>query len=88
MAPSSDVWEKSKGNPVSETDLAVDALLKSRLGGLAPDIGWLSEETADNPDRLALPRLWLVDPIDGTKEFIAKNWFNIWFIFSDLKFYF
>lgn len=70
MAPSSDVWEKSKGNPVSETDLAVDALLKSQLGALAPDIGWLSEETVDNPDRLALPRLWLVDPIDGTRDFI------------------
>jgi myo-inositol-1(or 4)-monophosphatase len=44
-APATGVWEKSKGHPVSETDLAVDALLKQRLGALAPNIGWLSEET-------------------------------------------
>lgn len=69
-APNSRVWEKSKGNPVCDTDLAVDALLKHRLQPLAPDIGWLSEETADNPDRLAASRLWLVDPIDGTRDFI------------------
>jgi myo-inositol-1(or 4)-monophosphatase len=69
-APASEVWEKSKGHPVSATDLAVDALLKDRLGALAPNIGWLSEETVDNPDRMSVPRLWLVDPIDGTRDFI------------------
>lgn len=70
MAPASGVWEKSKGNPVSEADLEVDALLKARLGALAPDIGWLSEETVDNPARLDAARLWLVDPIDGTRDYI------------------
>ncbi len=69
-APATGVWEKSKGHPVSETDLAVDALLKQRLGALAPNIGWLSEETVDNPDRLSMSRQWLVDPIDGTRDFI------------------
>lgn len=70
MAPATGVWEKSKGNPVSEADLAVDALLKERLGALAPNIGWLSEETVDNPDRLSMSRQWLVDPIDGTRDYI------------------
>lgn len=69
-APETRVWEKSKGNPVCEADLAVDALLKQRLRALAPDVGWLSEETADSPERLAAPRLWLVDPIDGTRDYI------------------
>ena len=70
LAPASKVWEKSKGHPVCDTDLAVDALLKDRLGKLAPNIGWLSEETVDNPDRLSMSRQWLVDPIDGTRDYI------------------
>lgn len=71
-----DVWEKSRDNPVSAIDLAVDALLKDRLGALAPNIGWLSEETADHPDRLSMSRQWLVDPIDGTRDYIRgrKGW--------------
>lgn len=69
-APITGVWEKSRNNPVSEADLAVDALLKVRLGALAPNIGWLSEETVDNPDRLSMSRQWLVDPIDGTRDYI------------------
>jgi myo-inositol-1(or 4)-monophosphatase len=69
-APNSAIWEKTKGHPVSEVDLAVDALLKERLGGLAPNIGWLSEETVDHPDRLSTSRQWLVDPIDGTRDYI------------------
>jgi myo-inositol-1(or 4)-monophosphatase len=69
-APDARVWEKTKGHPVCDADLAVDALLKERLGALAPDIGWLSEETVDDPARLDAPRLWLVDPIDGTRDYI------------------
>jgi myo-inositol-1(or 4)-monophosphatase len=69
-APTGEVWEKSKGNFVSAADLAVDALLKARLGALAPGIGWLSEETVDNADRLSAQRLWLVDPIDGTRDYV------------------
>ncbi|HEU0066868.1 MAG TPA: 3'(2'),5'-bisphosphate nucleotidase CysQ [Sphingomonas sp.] len=63
-------WEKSPGNPVSEIDLAVDALLRARLADLLPDAGWLSEETVDAPERLARERVWVVDPIDGTRDYI------------------
>ncbi len=69
--PAAKVWEKSKGNPVSEIDLAVDAFLKERLGALLPDAAWLSEETADDPVRLNAQRAWLVDPIDGTRDYIC-----------------
>ena len=65
-----DVWEKKPGDPVSECDLAVDRYLKAELGALLPAAGWLSEETADRPDRLEGDLIWLVDPIDGTRDFI------------------
>ncbi len=70
------VWEKSKGHPVCDADLAVDALLKQRLGVILPEAGWLSEETADNTDRLSQRLLWCVDPIDGTRDYIRgrKGW--------------
>ena len=68
--PAAKVWEKSKNNPVSEIDLAVDAFLKDRLGVILPDAAWLSEETVDDPVRLAASRVWLVDPIDGTRDYI------------------
>lgn len=69
-------WEKSPGNPVSEVDLAVDQLLQKRLGELDPEAGWLSEETADSAERLLLPRVWVVDPIDGTRDFVRgrRGW--------------
>lgn len=63
-------WEKAPGNPVCEVDLQVDRLLRARLSALLPDAGWLSEETADNADRLAHERVWIVDPIDGTRDYI------------------
>lgn len=63
-------WEKSPGNPVCEIDLALDAILRERLTALLPDTGWLSEETVDNPDRLAFDRVWVVDPIDGTRDYL------------------
>jgi myo-inositol-1(or 4)-monophosphatase len=65
-----EVREKSADNPVTAADLASDRLLHERLTNLLPEAGWLSEETADNPDRLARRLLWCVDPVDGTKEFI------------------
>ena len=65
-----EVWEKVPGSPVSAADMAVDAFLKRELGALLPAAGWLSEETADAPDRLADGLIWLVDPIDGTRDFI------------------
>jgi myo-inositol-1(or 4)-monophosphatase len=63
-------WEKRPGNPVCEVDLEVDAFIKARLSALLPDAGWLSEETVDSPDRLARSRIWVVDPIDGTRDYI------------------
>jgi myo-inositol-1(or 4)-monophosphatase len=65
-----DHWEKAPGNPVTAVDLAVDALLKDRLAALDPEAGWLSEETIDNAERLLRRRVWVVDPIDGTRDFV------------------
>jgi len=63
-------WEKTPGSPVCEADLAVDSFLKRELHALLPSAGWLSEETADHPERLGKGLCWLVDPIDGTRDFI------------------
>jgi myo-inositol-1(or 4)-monophosphatase len=63
-------WEKVPGHPVCEVDLAVDAFLQERLGALDPEAGWLSEETLDDSDRIERRRLWVVDPIDGTRDFL------------------
>ena len=63
-------WEKSPGNPVCAVDLEVDAMLRQNLGGLLPEAGWLSEETIDNPARLNAARVWVVDPIDGTRDYL------------------
>jgi myo-inositol-1(or 4)-monophosphatase len=68
--PDTKVWEKSKGNPVSDIDMAVDALLKQRLMAILPEAGWLSEETVDDAARLDARLLWLVDPIDGTRDYV------------------
>ena len=63
-------WDKVPGNPVSQADLEVDAFLRRELGALLPAAGWLSEETADHPRRLERGLIWLVDPIDGTRDYI------------------
>jgi myo-inositol-1(or 4)-monophosphatase len=63
-------WEKTPGTPVCEVDLEIDRLLHDRLMALLPDAGWLSEETLDSSERLAAQRLWVVDPIDGTRDFV------------------
>ena len=70
FAARSEWWEKSPGDPVGIADLEVDALLKSALLGARPTDGWLSEETADTADRLERSRVWVVDPIDGTRDFV------------------
>ncbi|MEO0428994.1 MAG: inositol monophosphatase family protein [Pseudomonadota bacterium] len=65
------IEEKADGQgPVTEIDLAVDRALKERLTAARPDYGWLSEETADGPERLSADRVFIVDPIDGTRAFI------------------
>lgn len=63
-------WEKVPGHPVCDVDLDADAMLKDRLMALDPEAGWLSEETADDAERLMRTRVWVVDPIDGTRDFL------------------
>ena len=69
-------WGKADGSPVCEVDLAVDALLRQRLSVLLPEAGWLSEETADSPERLDREHVWVVDPIDGTRDYVRgrRGW--------------
>ncbi|WP_020181197.1 3'(2'),5'-bisphosphate nucleotidase CysQ [Methylopila sp. M107] len=63
-------WTKGDDSPVTEADIAVDRFLAAELPPLVAGSGWLSEETADTPDRLAMRRIWIVDPIDGTRAFV------------------
>ncbi|MDX7953689.1 3'(2'),5'-bisphosphate nucleotidase CysQ [Lichenihabitans sp. Uapishka_5] len=65
------VHNKLGGSPVTEADLAVDRFLHKRLLGALPRAGWLSEETADSPERLNRHDVLVVDPIDGTRAFVA-----------------
>lgn len=71
-----DVWSKANDSPVSEADLAVDEFLRTSLLDARPDYGWLSEETDDDSSRLSRRRAFIVDPIDGTRAFLAgkKTW--------------
>lgn len=71
-------WEKVPGSPVCSADLEVDAFLRRELCALLPSAGWLSEESADHPERLGKGLCWLVDPIDGTRDFIRGR--NGWAI--------
>jgi myo-inositol-1(or 4)-monophosphatase len=65
------VWDKDDGaGPVTEADLAVNAMLVERLRTARPGYGWLSEETPDSADRLTSERVFIIDPIDGTRAFI------------------
>jgi myo-inositol-1(or 4)-monophosphatase len=63
-------WTKGASSPVSEADIAVNDLLEERLRTATPDYGWLSEESADDPARLARDLVWIVDPIDGTRNYL------------------
>lgn len=65
-----DVHEKSKNNPVTSADLAANCKIRDIIQEQFPGDGWLSEEDKDNSRRLSFSRVWIVDPIDGTKEFI------------------
>jgi myo-inositol-1(or 4)-monophosphatase len=65
-------WDKAHGaGPVTEADIAVNDALMTRLRPARPDYGWLSEETADSPARMTRKRVFIIDPIDGTRAFIA-----------------
>ena len=63
-------WTKGDASIVTEADIKVDSFLREKLLALNPTIGWLSEETADTPERLGFDRVWIVDPIDGTRAFV------------------
>jgi myo-inositol-1(or 4)-monophosphatase len=64
-------WIKGASSPVSEADIAVNDLLEKRLRAATPDYGWLSEESADDEARLGKQMVWIVDPIDGTRAYLA-----------------
>lgn len=67
-------WDKpGHQGPVSEADLVIDRTLRARLTAARPDYGWLSEETEDDPARLAAERVFVVDPIDGTRAFLEGD---------------
>ncbi len=66
-------WEKRPGEPVCDVDLEVDAFLREQLAAVDPDAGWLSEETLDASDRIERRRLWVVDPIDGTRDYLRNR---------------
>jgi myo-inositol-1(or 4)-monophosphatase len=63
---------KADGSPVTATDREVDAFLRDALASLVPDAAWLSEESADDRARLERDAVWIVDPIDGTKQFVRR----------------
>ncbi len=66
------VWDKGgEHGPVTEADLAVNDMLKATLLIARPDYGWLSEETPDSAERLAVDTVFIIDPIDGTRAFVA-----------------
>jgi myo-inositol-1(or 4)-monophosphatase len=66
-------WSKSGGSPVTEADIGVDTFLRIRLSVILPDAAWLSEETVDDALRLSRRFVWVVDPIDGTRAFMAGS---------------
>ncbi len=66
-----EVEDKSPDNPITDADREADRILRERITAAFPGDGWLSEETRDNPARLSKERVWIVDPLDGTKDFIG-----------------
>ena len=65
--------ERGAGTPVCEIDLEIDRFLRRELAALDPEAGWLSEETVDLSDRIERRRLWVVDPIDGTRDYVRER---------------
>lgn len=66
-------WKGENDDPVTAADRAVNAFLVDQLAAAFPDIGILAEESKDDLGRLEKEAIWCVDPLDGTKEFIARN---------------
>lgn len=69
-----ETWQKDDGQgPVTEADLEIDAMLRRDLMAARPAYGWMSEESADGPERLSRDRVFVVDPIDGTRAFLEGS---------------
>lgn len=66
-------WPKQDGSVVTEADIAINEFLQPRLQSPRPHYGWLSEESPDDSRRLTCDRVWIVDPIDGTRSFVNKT---------------
>src|SRR5437588_9521624 len=66
-------WTKGASSPVSEADIAVNDLVERRLRVATPGYGWLSEESVDDDARLGKQLVWIVDPIDGTRAYLAHR---------------
>ncbi|WP_127115724.1 3'(2'),5'-bisphosphate nucleotidase CysQ [Shimia sediminis] len=72
-----ETWDKPGGaGPVTEADIAVNDMLEAELRKARPDYGWLSEESADSAARQSAERVFIIDPIDGTRSFIegSRTW--------------
>ncbi|MBY6202953.1 3'(2'),5'-bisphosphate nucleotidase CysQ [Maritalea mobilis] len=65
-----EIWQKGDESPVTEADIAIDRVLRTDLLAARPNYGWLSEETEDDAERLDDDRVFILDPIDGTRAFI------------------
>ena len=61
---------KSDNTPVSNGDLEVNKLISKKISEITPNLPIISEETSDNKDKLNLKDFWLIDPIDGTYDYI------------------
>lgn len=68
-----DVEIKEDDSPVTAADKGADAIIRAYLAGIFPDDGFLTEESQDTGERLTKKRIWIVDPVDGTKEFVSRN---------------
>ena len=75
-------WNKPDGSQVTVADLAINALIARALRPARPAYGWLSEETPDDELRLSHARIWIIDPIDGTRAFIEHR--NEWCVAAAL----
>jgi 3'-phosphoadenosine 5'-phosphosulfate (PAPS) 3'-phosphatase len=72
-ALSADTYIKDDGSPVTDADLAADRIIRERLSDAFPDDALLTEEGVDDESRLTNRRVWIVDPIDGTQQFIDRT---------------
>jgi myo-inositol-1(or 4)-monophosphatase len=66
-------YTKSDGSPVTDADLAADRIIREMISGRFPTDAFLTEEGADDASRLSEHRIWIVDPIDGTQQFVDRT---------------